>query len=334
MIDSPALLYLGGENEIRLFELGRFAQVCSQLPRPESQRPRIVQFVGGRQRASIVKHFFPFNNLSRKRHPCLASLRADNSTINHETPLFFIESDLHASSFVDLPSLDRDRSNVLPLSWLRGRDLSSSNDIVHCRLLFLFADVVCVFLDDFPTLEDFVQRFHEWLEIESASLLPGPLRPRVLFVTAEPERASVADSLCHIYQNSGKQNFSSVQVIRLESDSLGSTSRVLRLKDTVLTHSAQMFALREENYVLFTATHLQALFGAAAVHCSTTLQDPFDCLTAARRISNLRDDFTPHLGRFVALAQRYYVPYHDVVALVASALALNAYPPGMHSKDP
>ena len=309
MIDSPALLHLGGEKDIKLFELGRFAQVCGELPRSEAQTPRVVQFVGSRQRASAVKSLFPHNNLSRKKINSLASLRVDTASINHDSPLFFIESDPGAEH-TDLLSVDRSHSDVLSLPLLRGQDPSTWNDVVHCRLLFLFADVVCLFLDDFADSESLSQRFQRWLDIKSASLLPHHLRPRLLLVTADPERVQSAETLWQMYQKCEARPFSSLQVVRLEGNLLSPASRVLRLRDVILSNSAEMHALREQHFVLFTAKHLQALFRAAAVHCSTSLQDPFDSLAAARQPLD-NGDFNSHLGRYVALAQQHRIPYHE-----------------------
>ena len=53
--------------------------------------------------------------------------------------------------------------------------------MVLARLIFLFADLICVFVDDFNSTDEAISQVATWAQIGPASSLT---RPRVIMVTS------------------------------------------------------------------------------------------------------------------------------------------------------
>lgn len=115
------------------------------------QRPSLQFFVGGEAKNLAIRQIFPQNNIGRgyRDRNSIASLRLDTSTSNSNTPVLFGESNpLVASGLSGFPNhgiAQCHQTTCQPCCWTSTQSLY---DILHARLLFLFADVICIFADD------------------------------------------------------------------------------------------------------------------------------------------------------------------------------------------
>ena len=205
------------------------------------------------------------------------------------------------------------------------------NDIIHCRLLFLFADVVCLFADDFGNADTLVSRLKTWLHVGSASMLPVSTRPSLLIVSSH-KQDSTAPTIRESFSGSQvAQSFSSIHDVHVEQTDLSPMSQFLRLKDTILRHANDSFQSRRSKYAAFSAVHLSSLFSDAVGQCGLSASRLFNPLTAMRPSQDTHD-LTIHLNRAFEICHKRRVPHNEVVAFIASALLMDAYPPKMHGQ--
>ncbi|KAJ9621802.1 hypothetical protein H2204_011718 [Knufia peltigerae] len=327
---SAGALYVGGEGELLLFDSGQFQRVCNDLPRPTSQMPRVIHFVGRQQKTLALKKILANNNVQRSPTQYFAGLRADLSTCNHDSPLLFLDSD-PVSTTTDLRLHDVQSFQSHPLLWLReGADTKIVSDALHARLLFTIADLICVFLDDFSDIYDLTQQLEDWCRLGPASRHDGLVRPRLLVVSMGSDLPITAAGRLRKMQDTLSENFSIVQPLFLGGHALSPLARYQRLKDAIISHSADIHQLKRQRYLAFSALHLAEIFRATTLHCAKTLTVPCDILSIARPQSGQQRNISQHVSRFFQLCQQHRVTYSDTVRAVASALLVDAYPPGMH----
>jgi hypothetical protein len=338
--EHAALLQLAGGNEVALYDFGHFDQVIRDLQNPTCQYPRLVHFVGRRHKELALKYIFPRNNIARRRQPSIANLRVETTSVGADSPLLFSDSDPFASAGPIPEPTECHPVNPYPLSWSPHFDFTI-NDALHARLFFLLCDVVCVFVDDFPSLEDFAQQLVQWTRLGSTSNLTTQCRPQLFVVTSDscvpPETADLRfeDFRHSVYEGCQgvlSDYFSSVQIFPLGGDHLSPLARYRRLREVIVSNSMDMFRVRQKNNVSFSSTHLRCFFDQALAHIAKSVAVPFNFLSASRSGNEVPENLTYHLTNFLRLGQESKIAHSDLVSNIASALLMDAYPPGMHRK--
>lgn len=167
-----------GKSEIRLFDTGRMSQLVRELSNPNNQYPSSILLSDGATRVRALREIFPSNNLEKGSCDGVAILRVDNSSIYSDNPIFFGESNpLQKVPFVAM-ARRIDEKESFPVQWALGDEQLSS--VLHARLFCLFADVVCVFADDFPSFPQVLDLLESWVTVGSASDIS--VRPKVVIL--------------------------------------------------------------------------------------------------------------------------------------------------------
>ncbi|KAL2808644.1 acyl transferase/acyl hydrolase/lysophospholipase [Aspergillus granulosus] len=317
-------------GEITLEDTGRFIRIIKELPRPSTQTPQLALFIGTRAKDIALKEIFPQNNLRRRGERENINLRLETTSLNSDAPLLFADS----SPFVRNPT---DRSQVichetLAYSACWKPEGHSLIDIVYNRLLFLFSDVVCVFADDFSSLDALAMRLVLWAEIGS-SQKSAVMRPRLLIITTEDCQQDRARTLLEVIQPYSEilgACFSSTKIIQLAGPYLSPTAKHQNLRDEIRRQRQETLAVRQKHCMLFCAEHLAEFFRRAVLHTAMTTKEHFCHITAARGENKPGNDFTNHLVRFLDLAREHKTPFHSVASYIASSILMDAYPPRMH----
>ncbi|THC92162.1 hypothetical protein EYZ11_008377 [Aspergillus tanneri] len=319
--------------EIILEDTGRLWRVIQELPNPSTQTPQLALFIGTNAKDTALKNIFPQNNISRRGEKGNINLRLQTDSINHDAPLFFADS----SPFVKNPS---ERSHVLchetishPASWKPS--LYTVIDILYARLLFLFSDVICVFADDFSSVQAVLLRLMTWAEIGSAMPILPELRPRLLVVVSEdgPHDASQYEELQNMLQSYTiqlKNTFSAVKIFQLAGTYLSPLARYQRLQLEIRSQTQQMFDIRQRTHMLLSALHFASLFVKAVEQTAQSTSQDFNFITVSRIRNEVGSDYLEHLQTFLELARRHKTPYDSVASFIASSIIMDAYPPRMH----
>ena len=324
-VENPGILHLGGKDELRLFESDHFRRVCSDLPRPNSQTPRVVHLIGRRQKSLSLKGLLSHNNVQRSPGNYFAALRPDLSTVNQESPLLFLDSDpFPITTIGEWPNLPVIQS--YPLLWLqRGSNAEHVSDVLHARLL-------CVFLDDFSRPDSLFKKVEQWIGLGAGSNVDRAVRPRLLIVSRSNDLPVFVARLLLGLQDAFSDIFSSVQPLFLGGENMSLSARYYRLKEAISNNSMDILNLRRRRSLSFSATHLGEFFHAATLHSSKTMSVPFDFLASAWSAAEHGQHISQHLHRFFQLCQQHHTPYTDTVFNITSALLVDAFPPGMHGR--
>lgn len=336
-----AWLQVTGEDEVALHNPNRFQRVVREMTNPAGQFPRVVHLLGRKSKDLALRELFPHNNTRRTRHNAIANLRADAASLNSDSPLLFVDSDPFSTNTPSHNFEPCHETSTYPTTWSRSSEYSAQ-DILYARLFFPFTDVICIFADDFPCLEDVARRLITWLKIGSGSSLPHMLRPRVLVVMPESGPSATSDVLqIENFQfimreqtlATLEENFASIHIFRLASDHLSPMARHRRLKEAINTQTEELQGLRHQQGFMFSAAHLEAFFGLAVQHTARTITEPFDFIKASRIGNEINDDYPDHLLTFLKLSEQFKLPYDTVTSFIASSILMDAYPPGMHRES-
>ena len=168
--EQLAWLQIVGINDLRLLDPGRMSQLVRELKNPLNKRPSSLLFVGRQAKDLALQELFPDNNF--KKHCCdgLATLRIDNASTYFDHPIFFAESS--PSQAISLAAEDPcvGETKSFPIQWAEDTTVQHLYNVLHARLFCLFADVVCVFADDFADFDHAVQLLKSWAAAGSASV--------------------------------------------------------------------------------------------------------------------------------------------------------------------
>ena len=103
------------------------------------------------------------------------------------------------------------------------------------------------------------------------------------------------------------------------------------LRHRILAESESVCIERSKAQFIFSAIHLTSLFSFACDHFCGDVVRPFNFIRASRLPSPVPRNMATHLSEF--MSQVDSVRLHTfAVPIIASALALDAYPPEMHGK--
>ena len=168
-------------SEVVLWDCGRVSRVLRELTNPSLQRPSTLLFIGRRTKDLALRELFLWNNLKYLRRDGLATLRLDNATLQADFLTLFTESDPLRIKATNDGTASCHEIIAFPAHWQLPSGHSLYN-VVHARILCLFTDVLCLFVDDFKDIEDAVLRLRSWSSLGRAISQFPRVRPSVILV--------------------------------------------------------------------------------------------------------------------------------------------------------
>ncbi|KAI9753305.1 MAG: hypothetical protein M4579_005224 [Chaenotheca gracillima] len=124
--------------------------------------------------------------------------------------------------------------------------------------------------------------------------------------------------------------FSTIAMLTLSEGDLSAPSGRKQLKDLIHRQCSEMQKIRQEHECLFSATHLSAFYREAIRHTSETLFKPFSFIDVSRQGNAVSLYLSQHIATSLNLAAEYKLSYENTTSFIASAILMDAYPPGMH----
>lgn len=333
----PAWLQLSGSPEAFIHDEDQLQRILHGLADPAGQKPSLILFVGPREKEHALRDIFPFNNFSRntKRHSGTVNIRIDTTTSRSGYPVLFADSDPFCPSSDTLsPSHCHEISSHLT-AW-KATSHENLYDIVHARLLALFADVICFLCKDSWGEDKVVERLHSWVAANDPSEVPTLIRPRVIIVVKGDDASptynilQLEDLRFSLRHEVLRGRFSSITILRLADERVSSLSRHRRLKELIFQNLDEMRYLRRSLRYLFSASHFGSLFQAAIRHLIITKTEPFDALIASRAQNHIGRRLHVHVLTFFQACSRYGIPQATALSIIASSVLMDAYPPRMH----
>lgn len=243
-------------------------------------------------------------------------------------PIFLAESNPRSvGAEAKTPSLRQ--SIELQTQW-KDTGMSAAINLLYSQLLFQFAGVVCLFADDYANFREVLQDLRNWI-VRGCNLdFPIETRPHVLVVEYVP--ASTLGGRSHVVKNLHEELGINARKVRTTFASLYRVSVATSrdLQDILLATVAKWHASRRTCRLRFSATHLAAFFAQRLAAMAHDANERFDFIVASRRHRKVRLDLEANLINFITLAQKFSIKHQVVARVIASAVLLDAYPPGMH----
>ncbi|CUS07175.1 unnamed protein product [Tuber aestivum] len=216
-----------------------------------------------------------------------------------------------------------------PLLWLEGGDDGPrSQDQVRrllCgSLLGPFTDVICIFAADVGGPSGVVRLLSHWRDLRGVGLW----FPEVIVIWEPPPLTSL-DPVSHavemqllyemIYAKVGPQPLDLEVVVVSDTNIMGQ----------ILACYQKARRRRGRRRTLYSFTHTVALFQKACDHAVKTIKDPFNPIIASR----YQNPVPPTLADCLTTFLRVFSPqqFTHTIQLIASGIAFNAMPPGMHA---
>ncbi len=332
-------LQVTSEKELALINPGRMTRIVGELTNPVSQQPSILLFIGRKAKNLALRELFP-KQIKKGSHDGIVTLRVDNRSLYSDHPVLFAESD----PSVTIPSVVNNTScheiEASPIRWAKATTVHNVYDILYGRLFCLFADVLCIFADDFINFESVVNRLKAWAAAGSGSTLFKQTRSRVVIVKRGDEASpsptydllEMEDSQSSLQQKVLRNFYSSITVLHLADEQISSLARFRRLQELLRRQMDEMRQVRQSNGCLYFAIHLNKFFQMAVSHTAASILQPFNFVIASRENNEVGSDHTDHVTSFLRLGTRYKLSYDALTGFIASSILLDAYPSGMHSK--
>ncbi|KAE8383882.1 patatin-like phospholipase [Aspergillus bertholletiae] len=333
-------LGLGESKKFTLLDYGRLDRVITEMGDPANQYPTLCVYMGGRSKDACLRRLYPNNNIKRHASTAEIKLRYDIDSLNTTRPVLFTDGDLKCMPSA-YPSTNGRPKLERSISW----DASSAEKalyIIWARLVFLFADVICVFANDFGDLLDVAGFLLECLSLQAPSSLPSAVRPRVIIVLEarldgeQEDIQNVEHFYCKLHKDGPnlREYFSAVHLIRLESSHLSENARYERLRALIMGQLDDMCTVREDHRALFSATHLGALFRLAFQHTAEGICRPFDFVKATRAQDEVPSTLSRSLAHYLEIGANAGLRYEELATSISSALLMDHYIPGMLALEP
>lgn len=316
----------------------RLPQIFQDCPNPSEQYPQITLFLGRHLKEKALRTLCDskYKGLRRKN---AINIRVDNRSLRALHPRFFADCDPTSKILQEACSGPRacHEDHVHPLHSLPFP--FNLHDLIFSRLLFMFVDVVCIFEEDIGGLDAVQDMLLTWAHIGSGSSLPHAVRPRVIVVVnqqAQSVTQDILDEQDFLFDLQTKpslyESFTEIRFCRLPSDELSSNAQFLSLRADISRQLHDARFARIQKQALFSATHLGDLFKLATENFCMSPLSQFDFIGATRQQNPLDGSFSSHLTEFLRLAGKSRIPYEGISSHIASAVLMDAYPPGMHCK--
>ena len=123
-----------------------------------SQFPSLIVLIGRKAKAKVLKEVFPKNNHLRRWGQGIAAFNLNSLTAYLNRPLLFADVDLEDAYMENNQLLSHGREiGRQRVEWMEEAyklGLKDVVDTVLVRLVFLFADLICVFVDDFDGTDE------------------------------------------------------------------------------------------------------------------------------------------------------------------------------------
>jgi hypothetical protein len=328
-IEKVSWLRLATDDGIWLQDAGRVTDIIQGMTNPESQYPRLIHFIGRQSKDQAIRALFPESISRRASTSNLANLRVVPSTTGSSSPLLFADSDPFVETLDDAPSLDPELPSF-EATWSATSNREVIN-ILHARLFFLFSDVICIFVEDFPDLREVAVRLVERGRIAHTSSLPSEVRPQVIIVFPNSvcSQPLVEDYVSGNDRNEILNAFTLAPPFFLTQGDL----RFSQLKNALLSHVQDIHNARRQHGSLFSCNHFVAFSSRALEHVAQTAIHPFDFITATRQSNEVGKDYIDHVSNFLRLGSKFSIPYIHLASFIASSILMDAYPPNMHCKS-
>ncbi|CAG7958067.1 unnamed protein product [Penicillium salamii] len=335
-------LDIGKQQNSRLavVENRRLKDIISQLEKPEEQYPSLCAFIGGPFKDHALQKLYPWNNIRRHVSDYKVRLRYDVSSLGCRQPILFVDGDI----------IQKDRKSPLkqlgagaghPIFWECG-SAQFLLLVLWARLVFLFTDVICIFIDDYPESSQILELLTTFSQGRSTDPMSSKILPRLILISgesqanndSEPQGILVHRKLLEPGLTSVYEAFSEITTLRLGSYEVSDTGRYEPLRSLVGQELSSMRALRKKHLGQPNGKQLVDLFQAAFQHVLVDFESRFNLLQATRTVYKVSNQITPNVSHYLQICSTAGLDAAQIIPTIASAVLMDHYVPGMLRLDP
>ncbi|KAH8587547.1 hypothetical protein B0O99DRAFT_641683, partial [Bisporella sp. PMI_857] len=330
----------------------------------DSSYPQIVMFIGKKAKTLHLADIFSVRNTLDHNKIHLNNVTGYNES---QSPILIADCEMHHMSRWK-KAVARTRLGETEHHSLRWCSIDSNSvpTLVYSQLVLPFSTLACFFASDFGGTRKVASILASWLIVMSnrVSKQPISVNSKILIVVEWDEISTFDEKLTTIAfmqqlrQETDKRSSSLMQkskdllsdndfnellrgqfgdirvvpLLRINEGNVGIRSKqVDRLRTRILQESQDVQSLRISARMAFSTQHLKSLFHSACIHFAKDIVTPFEFIKAARIENSIPGDFHLHLATLMKLSKPPFLMVF-VAPVIASALALDAYPPNMHSR--
>ncbi|OQE65362.1 hypothetical protein PENNAL_c0212G04981 [Penicillium nalgiovense] len=133
---------------------GRLRRVVSELCDQDNQYPSLCVFLGGKTKNHALQHLYPLNNIRRHESKAPIKLRYDVASLQSRRPVLLADGDIPNTDKL-YPTVALGAGVGHPVPW-NNYSAAKILQVLWSQLIFVFTDVVCIFIDDAACLEEVV----------------------------------------------------------------------------------------------------------------------------------------------------------------------------------
>ncbi|KAJ5593512.1 hypothetical protein N7537_010416 [Penicillium hordei] len=323
-----------------LVDTGRMDELVQGMTHPNTQFPSVVYFAGNGSRIKALRALFPLNNVTRRGPAGLARLHLSTKTANTQHPVLFAESSLSSVSGLGESSLRRWSSDNLRRYRILqdgSRQASEIQEQVISQMLLPWTNILCLFVDTHSELRDACRLLKRRRQPVTIGSQPTADLMRVMIVLTSAQYSEL-ENISKVYHklNSAGIPSKGVAVLDLRDRyELSPPAAFEPLRRLIINETQDIRTEQTSHGLSFSAIHLNALW-TRTLRLDTGASEPtiLDCLQVARESHRLNYITTECLVEFINHANKYSYAEDVIHIFVASALLMNAYPPGMHAFHP
>ena len=309
-------------------------RLLAELTHPQQQIPSLILFISNKTKNLALREIFPCNNIKRGHQDGIVNLRLDTTTLDSDHPILFADSDPEYKPTLEAPRSTCHETRSYQLQYHLHQNV---NSFIHAHLSCLFSDVVCLFAEEFASLDDAVEQLRCWAVAGGESMAVDQVRPSVILVFTGDDASSTYNLLeaqdlrFNLRQRDLIDFFSSITVLRLAGAQISPLARYRRLKEALWRHADEMRTLRQTQRTLFSAYHLTRFMEEAVKQIIEEPSVPFSFLLTSRLQNSVSQDYCERLTEFLQLSTPAMEP-EDALTIIGSSVFMDAYPPDMHCK--
>lgn len=324
------------DSRLAVVDHKRLSRIVAELPDPETQYPSLCVFLGGKSKDHALQQIYTLNNIKRHASEAQVRLRYDIASSESSQPVLLADGAIPCAAACH--SLKNIAAGAgIPQLW-EIQFAENLLQILWSRIIFLFADVVCIFIDDITSLDRATEFLVTCMELGSASSESRSLLPRLLLIYDSELRVGetylhdddpVHNRLRHTGYDDLSAVFSGKSCVRVPKTNLSNTAKYLRIKTAIAEQVTAISFLRQVNRGRPNSKHFLALFQSAVAHTLSDLSTPFDIVKATRKDRPVSLCAETNLVHYLEIGHRASLCLRELVPSIASALFMDHYVPRM-----
>jgi hypothetical protein len=349
--------------DVVLHEHQRPYHALRMLPFPDVQEPQMISFIGQDTKTRIARDAFNLGIAPGHKNILLNKLPGRKKA---QCPIFIADSGIYHLSYLH-KTVSKADAHQHVIHWHQDVPQAVAPttlaELLHTRILIPFSTVVCIFADDFDGLDKVAKLLASWLSARDQKRESSSSTMARIFVLTEwhdpgntfDETLALINFMKSIRTQVGLLNeglglfgahyirnndilslitvqLGDIKVMPIPKSSEANTSAMLgKLRARILHESDEVHSARKSSRVAFSARHLEALLHLACAHFAKTTESPFNFIRASRIANPLSQELPTHVSEFLEKVPAQLITVF-FVPVIASALSLDAFPPGAYSK--